>query len=86
MIAYDSYKTNWSVAEVVTKDGRMTGIVHHRATKREQVVELQAEMLENCPLGRASPTRGSRLIDGSAPAVLCRQSTDSDNNQMEERR
>ena len=28
-IAYDSHKKNWSVAEILTKDRRMTGVVHH---------------------------------------------------------
>jgi hypothetical protein len=48
-IAYDSYKKTWTVAEILTHDGKLTGVVHHPRTKREDVLELHAEMLEKLP-------------------------------------
>jgi hypothetical protein len=48
-IAYDSYKKNWSLAEVITEDGLVVQVVHHRRNHREDGLELQAEMLEKLP-------------------------------------
>ena len=48
-IAYDPYTKTWTVTEILTVNGHMTGVLVHRATTHEEAIEKRSELLEMLP-------------------------------------
>ena len=65
-IVYDPNKKVWTVVEILTVNGHMTGVLVHRATTHEEALEKRAKMLETLPewpgVSDGRPPGGERQV------------------------